>query len=136
MKWQLIAGFITTVTGVLSYWLTHFCWSPILRYDGLRQQVFSDLIFYSNAVIVKGMDEKAHEICRQRILANRRHSAELTTCYEAFPKIYRWWLSWRGQDVQVAARNLIGLANTHNYEDAEKRIFAIKKALNLKVDVI
>lgn len=136
MNDQLLTTFIGISAGAIGYWIAAFWMRPILRYKDIRQQVLSDIIFYANAVIADGMSERIKEASMQRIDSNRRHSADLTASYEILPYWYRLWLKYKGHDIEKAARNLIGYSNTPNYDDAEKRVNAIKSALGFKADVV
>lgn len=136
MNEQILTTFIGIATGTIGYWIATFWMQPILRYKELRLRVFSDLIFYANSVIADGMNESVKESCMRRIDSNRRHSAELTACYEILPFWYKFWLKSRGYEVENAARNLIGYSNTPNYDDAVKRVNAIKTALGFDTDLV
>lgn len=136
MNEQILTTLIGIATGTMGYWIATFWMQPILRYKELRLQVFSDLIFYANAVIADGMNESVKESYMRRINSNRRHSAELIACYAVLPSWYKILLKYKGHDILTAARNLIGYSNTPNYDDAEKRVNAIKKSLSFKTNVV
>lgn len=133
MNDPIVTTFIGITAGAAGYWIANFWMRPILRFYEIRQQVLSDMLFFANAVIADGMSDKIKDACLKRIEANRRHSADLTACYEVLPS---WYKKMTRLDVESAARNLMGYANTPNYEDAVKRTNAIKKALGFTTEVI
>lgn len=133
---QLLMTFFGVALGAIGYWVATFWIQPILRWRTIRQQILSDLIFYADAVIADGMSDRIQERRWQRINSNRRSSADLYSCLETLPFWHRIWLKSKKIDIEKAARNLIGYANTPDYDDAVKRVNVIKAALGLKTDVI
>lgn len=133
---EFIIVLISIVAGASGYLLTTFWFQPILRYREIKHQVFSDLIFYANAINADGMNEKMKERMGQRVESNRKHSAELTACYKDMPIWFRKWLERNGEKPMDAANHLMGLSNTYEYDPADKRIEKIKEHLKILTNVV
>ena len=128
---ELRAAFIGIVSGGLGYLVARFWVRPILRFNDVRHSVFSDLMYYANAVYGEGMSSEHREQFQQRKLAQRRDAAELRAVALELPVWYRWWLARRGFDTQKASGSLIGLSNSNDWPEAEPRIEKICAALRL-----
>ena len=134
MDEKLFAALIGVVTGTLGYWFTTFWMKPILNYREIRSKVLIDLIFYAQVVNADGLNERMQKLYEERIVSNRRLSAELTACFCDLPFWYKWWLRLRGHMPERAATDLIGFSNTTEYDLAAKRVERIKTALGIKSD--
>jgi len=132
---KLFAVLVGTVAGAVGYWISTFWMKPILQYLELRTKVFSDFIFYAQVVNAEGLNERMKELYEERITSNRRNSADLAACLLGLPSWYKLWLRCKGQSPEKAVAHLIGYSNTTDYEAAEKRVRAIKKALGIKSDL-
>ena len=133
---KLLAVLIGVFTGAVGYWFTTFWMKPILQYRELRSKVLIDLVFYAQVINADGLNERMKARYEERIVSNRRLSAELTACFLESPFWYQWWLRARGHMPERAATDLIGLSNTTDYEAAFKRVERIKVALGIKVEVV
>jgi hypothetical protein len=133
---KLFAVLIGVVTGTVGYWFTTFWMKPILQYRELKSKVLIDLIFYAQVINADGLNERMKELYEERIVSNRRLSAELTACFLELPFWYKWWLQSKGHMPERAATDLIGFSNTTDYEAAAKRVERIKIALGIKVEVV
>ena len=102
---------------------------PILQYRELRTKVFADFIFYAQVVNAEGLNERMNKLYEDRVIANRRNSAELAACLIELPAWYKWWLHRKGHAPEAAVTHLIGFSNTSEYEAAAKRVTAVKRAL-------
>ncbi|HDO25887.1 MAG TPA: hypothetical protein ENG95_04520 [Nitrospirae bacterium] len=71
------------------------------------------------------------KLYRERVLANRDTSANLTAAIMELPAWYLSYLRKRGQDPEEAARKLIGFSNTREYEQSHKVESYIRKNLGL-----
>ena len=136
MDEKLLAALIGVITGTVGYWFTTFWMKPILQYRELRSKVLIDLIFYAQVINADGLNDRMKKLYEDRIVANRRLSAELTACLLELPFWYKWWLRLRGHMPERAATDLIGFSNTTEYEAASKRVERIKIALGIKVEVV
>ena len=128
----LLTAFLGLTAGAAGYWITTFWMKPILQYRELRMKVFADFIFYAQVINAEGLSDRMKKLYEDRVVANRRHSAELAACLTELPSWYKWWLHRRGHAPQAAVTNLIGFSNTSEYDAADKRVRAIKKALGYK----
>lgn len=133
---KLIVVLISILSGAGGYLITTFWFQPILRYREIKHNVFSDLIFYANAINSDGMNEVMKDRMEKRIEANRRHSAALYACYKDLPIWYRKWLERSGEDPVSAASDLLGLSNTFEFDSAEKRLEKIKKNLKIYTNIV
>src|SRR5688500_8264825 len=119
---KLLAALIGTVAGTMGYWFTTFWMKPILQYRELRSRILIDFIYYAQVINTDGLAKRMQDLGDQRIEANRKCSAELRACVLELPCWYKWWLSWRGRQPQRAATELMGFSNTHEYDDADRRM--------------
>lgn len=134
MDEKLIAVLLGIVAGALGYWISTFWMKPILQYRDIRLRVFSDFIFYAQATNAEGLNDRMKKLYEDRTMANRRNSADLAAYLHDLPAWYKWWLHRRGQSPERAVSHLIGYSNTTEYEAADKRVVAIKKALGFNDD--
>lgn len=132
MDEKLIAVLLGIVAGAVGYWISTFWMKPILQYRDIRVKVFADFIFYAQVVNAEGLNDRMKKLYEDRTMSNRRNSADLAAYLNELPRWYKWWLHRRGQSPESAISHLIGYSNTTEYEAAEKRLVAIKKALGFK----
>lgn len=132
MDEKLIAVLLGIVAGAIGYWISTFWMKPILQYRDIRIKVFADFIFYAQVVNAEGLNDRMKKLYEDRAMSNRRNSADLAACLNELPSWYKWWLHRRGQSPARAISNLIGYSNTTEYEAAEKRVVAIKRALGFR----
>jgi len=126
--WVFLAGLIAGATGFL---VTQFWMQPVLRYRESKHSVIVELIVYANAVALFPGEAFTDSRTSERLKANRSRAAELRACNWSLPGWYRFWLRLRKEDPQIAARELIGLSNTTEHQEAASRVRAIKSALRL-----
>lgn len=122
---------LSLVAGGCGYLIVTFWMSPILRYLQIRHDVTSDLIFYANVIDPNMLNErlkKRHEIGEE---AYRRHAAEVAASYYRLPRWYKFLLRRRDEDPLIASKNLIGLSNCANSEQAYPHIQWLKKSLRI-----
>lgn len=131
MEVGLLSALIGIVAGAFGYWFTTFYMQPILRFRDLRNQVLMDFIYYARVVNAKELNDEMQTLYRQRILANRRASAQLSAAIQDLPKWYLAFLKRKGHRPEEAARHLIGYSNTTEYEEAHKVEDAIRRKLGL-----
>lgn len=132
MDEKFLAVSIGVITGTVGYWFTTFWMKPILQYRELRSKVLIDLIFYAQVINADGLNERMKKLYEDRIVANRRLSAELTACLLELPFWYKLWLRLRGHMPERAATDLIGFSNTTEYDAASSRVERIKIAMGIK----
>src|SRR5271165_4239877 len=131
---KLFTVLLGVVAGATGYWINTFWMKPILQYRELRIMVFADFIFYAQVVNAEMLNENMQKLYEDRILSNRRHSANLAACLCELPSWYRFWLHRTGQSPEIAARSLIGYSNTTDFDDARKVMNVIKKSLGFPTD--
>lgn len=131
MDVKLWAVLIGIIAGAFGYWFTTFSMQPILRYRNLRNKVLSDFIYFAQVVNATGLNEEMQELYRQRVLANRKSSAELQAAILDMPFWYNFYLKRKGLEPTGAAKHLIGYSNTTNTETAHKVETKIRKQLGL-----
>lgn len=131
MDINLIAALIGVLAGAAGYWITTFWMQPILRYRSIRNQVHSDFIYYAQVVNADDLNEEMQSLYRERILANRKVSAELSAASLELPFWYAWWVRWRKRDPVRAAQHLIGYSNTREYDQSHKVQAQIRRLLGL-----
>jgi len=128
---ELVAAFIGIIAGAGGYLLATFWFQPILKYREIRSQIISDIIFYANAVKADGMNDAFKQRVLDRMVANRRHSADLAACFHELPCLYRSYLMKIEERPDNASVELMGLSNTSEWEAASQRIDAIQKYLKI-----
>lgn len=131
MDSKLWAMLIGLVAGAFGYWFTTFHMQPILRFRNLRNQVLMDFIYYAQVINEEKLNEDMKKLFRERVLANRRSSAQLSAAIQDLPWWYLHYLKHRGIEPKKAATHLIGYSNTTDYEDAHKVEDAIRRKLGL-----
>jgi hypothetical protein len=134
---EKILTFLASLTvGVGGYFAINFWMAPILRYRELKRQIVSDLVFFANVINADGLDDEMKARLSKRTESNRKHAAELTACAAELPQWYKRWLKSRGQSLEEAATQLVGLSNTYEYDPADQRVQRIKAALGIQTDVV
>ena len=131
MDVNLLSALIGIVAGALGYWFTTFSMQPILRFRDIRNQVLMDFIYYAQVINAEGLNEEMQTLYRQRILANRRSSAQLSAAIQDLPQWYLSFLRRKGHRPEEAGRHLIGYSNNTDYEIAYKLEDAIRRKLGL-----
>ena len=129
---KLITALVGVIAGAIGYWFTTFWMKPILQYRELKSKILADLIFYAQVVNADGLSERMQKLYEDRVVSNRRTSAELAVCLLELPTWYLCWLRRKGHSPKTAAANLIGYSNTTDYDAAEKRVKRIRLALGVK----
>jgi hypothetical protein len=117
--------------GAVGFLLAQFWFQPILKYRQIKSQIISDLIFYGNVINAEGLDQEMQQRVLDRMISNRRHSADLTACFYKFPSLYRKYLMKIGERPDLACGELMGLSNTSEYEAAQKRMDKIQALLRI-----
>jgi len=127
----MLSALIGIVAGALGYWFTTFSMQPILRFRDLRNQILMDFIYYAQVINAKDLNDEMQALYRQRVLANRCASAQLSAAIQDLPQWYLAFLKHKGQRPEEAAHHLIGYSNTTDYEEAHKKEAAIRRKLGL-----
>lgn len=125
---SMVAGL---VSGVIGYILTTFGMEPVIRYRDVRHAIVRDLVLYANAIVPMSAPNKPDPRVQKRQKANRERSAELHAVIVRLPRLYRKYLVWVSEDPEIAASQLIGLSNTSDSGDADRRITKIREALRV-----
>lgn len=131
MDINLLTALIGIAAGALGYWLSTFHIQPILRFHDVRHQVLMDFIYYAQVVNADGLNEEMEKLYRERVLANRKASAQLFAATQGLPCWYRSYLKLRKWGPEEAAKHLIGFSNTTEYEQAAKVQAFIRKKIGL-----
>lgn len=120
MDINLVTALIGIAAGALGYWLSTFHIQPILRFNDARNQVLVDFIYYAQVVNAAGLNDEMRNLYHERVLANRRASAQLFAATQCLPCWYRCYLKLKKWAPEDAAKHLIGFSNTTEYEQAAK----------------
>ena len=75
------------------------------------------------------------ELFKERVLANRKASAELSAAYLELPAWYSWLLKRKKIDPIGAAKHLIGYSNTREHDQAYKVQCLIRRLLGLPPEI-
>lgn len=135
MDSSLVAAFVGITAGAIGYWLSTFAVQPILKFREVRFRIHSEFIYYAQVIKADGFSDEMKTLHRERILANRRSSAQLSAAYLELPCWYRYYLGKRGMKPQHAVRRLIGFSNTTEYDAAHEAEDAIKRFLNIPREI-
>ncbi len=133
MDVNIQAVLLGIVSGAFGYWFSTFSVQPILRYRNVRNKVLIDFVYFAQVRNVEGLNEEMQELYQERVLANRKSSAELNAATDELPRWYRMYLKFRGFHPIEAARQLIGFSNTTEYESSRKLEHSIRKNLGLAI---
>lgn len=131
MDINLVTALIGITAGALGYWLSTFHIQPILRFNDVRNQVLMDFIYYAQVVNAVGLNEEMQNLYRERVLANRKASAQLFAATQSLPFWYRCYLKLKKWAPEEAAKHLICFSNTTEYEQAAKVQAFIRKRIGL-----
>jgi hypothetical protein len=136
MDTNLLAALIGVFAGALGYWFATFCMQPILRYRDIRNNILMDFIYFAQVINAEGLNDEMKKLHRERVLSNRKTSAQLTAAIQDLPKWYLKFLKWKKYNPNEAANHLIGYSNTTEYEMSHKLEAAIRKRLGLPYEEI
>lgn len=131
----LIALF-SVICGASGYLIAKFWFQPIFEYRDIKSQIIADLIFYANAINPKGLNDEMKQRVLDRMVADRRHSAQLTACFYSLPSLYRKYLMKISERPDIASSEFIGLSNTTEYDEANKLIDKIQEQLGINPKVV
>lgn len=127
----LLAAFIGVVAGAAGYWIATFWMQPILKYRSIRNRIHADFIYYAQVANADGLNEDMQALYRERVLSNRRASADLSAASLELPSWYLWCLRRKKIDPAKAAQHLIGFANTRDHGESHKVQALIRRLLGL-----
>jgi hypothetical protein len=128
---NLEAALIGVLAGALGYWFATFHIQPILRFHDVRNQVLMDFIYYGQVVNAENLNDEMKALYRERVLANRKTSAQLSAAAQSLPCWYCCYLKLKRWAPEEAASHLIGFSNTTEYELAAQKQTLIRKKLGL-----
>jgi len=131
MEIKLLALLIGVFFGAIGYWFSTFSMQPILRYREIKNQILMDFIYYAQVINAENLNDEMKKLYRERILANRKASAQLSAALLVLPRWYRFYLNWKKLNPSSAASNLIGFSNTTDHDKAYDRENFIRKSLGL-----
>jgi len=131
MDVNLLTAILGIMAGAFGYWFATFSIQPILNYRAVRNKIHSDFIYFAQVTNADGLNEKMQELYEERILSNRRSSANLSAAYLELPWWYRRFLAYKKYDPPGAATNLIGFSNTTEYDASYKLQKTIRCKLGL-----
>lgn len=131
MDINLVTALIGITAGALGYWLSTFHIQPILRFNDVRNQILIDFIYYAQVINAAGSNDEMQNLYRDRVLANRRASAQLFAATVCLPCWYRWHLKHKKWEPEEAAKFLIGFSNTTEDEQAAKVEAIIRMKIGL-----
>ena len=128
---KLLAVFIGIAFGAVGYWFTTFSVQPILRYRKYKYQILMNFIYYAQVVNANELNKEMKDLYKERVLANRKSSAQLTASALELPWWYVQGIKIKGQAPKDAAKKLIGYSNTTDYDRANEIEEFVRKNLGL-----
>lgn len=132
---SLIVALIGITAGTFGFWFATFSVQPILLFKEIRSRIHAELIYYAQVINADELNDEMQCLHRERIMANRKSSADLSAAYINLPLWYRFYLKHRCQVPQIAVKHLIGYSNTKDYDESHAHEDAIKKSLNLPREI-
>jgi len=121
MNVGLLSAIIGILAGAFGYWFATFNMQPILRFRNIRNQILMDFIYYAQVINAEKLNDDMKALYKERVLANRRSSAQLSAAIQELPVWYLGYLRQKGYRPEEAARHLIGFSNTTEYDAADKK---------------
>lgn len=85
MDVSLWAALIGIMAGGIGYWFSTFVMQPILRFRNIRNRVLRDFIYYAQVINADGLNDDMKKLYRERVLSNRKTSADLTAAILDLP---------------------------------------------------
>ena len=131
MDVSLWAALIGIMSGAIGYWVSTFVMQPMLRFWDLRNKVLRDFIYYAQVINADGLNEDMKQLYRERVLSNRKASAELAAAILDLPSLYLFYLKRKGQVPAEAAKHLIGYSNNTDHDQAYRVETHIRRHLGL-----
>lgn len=128
---QFLVLIVSVVVGAAGYLMVTFWFQPILRYRDIKYRVAADLVFFANALELQKQNGTLREDTLERKDNNRRCAADLKAIYTALPFWYRWWLQMKKENPVEGWKNLIGLSNSSERDEAKDFIKDVKRDLRL-----
>ena len=122
---------LSVVFGALGYLITTFWVAPLIRYREAKHQIYSDLVFFANALGYQPRTEPHVQRVLDRLDSNRRTASELLATANELPRLYKLLLRCRKEDPSRAASELLGLSNSVDEEVNLARIRRIEECLHL-----
>ena len=89
----------------------------------------AELIYYAQVINADGLNEDMQKLYRERVLANRDSSSELSATIQELPCWYLKYLQAKGHKPDEAAKHLIGFSNTREYDQSHKVEALIRRQL-------
>lgn len=129
----LWAAIIGVGAGAFGYWFSTFSVQPILRYKDVRSKILRDFIYFAQVVNAENLSDEMKALYRERVLENRRSSAELSATLEVLPGWYLWYLQRKGHQLARAASRLISYSNNTEWIQAHELENSIRRDLGLPV---
>lgn len=131
MDVSLWAALIGVTAGAIGYWITTFVMQPILRFRNIRNKVLMDFIYYAQVRNADGLNDEMKALYRERVLENRKSSAELSAAILDLPFWYLGYLRCIKQNPSRAASHLIGFSNTTDNDKSHSLEISIRRKLGL-----
>lgn len=131
---KFISVIVGISSGLVGYCINIFHMQPILRYREVKNRILKEFIYYAQVVNTDIYNDEMKAFGRERKLANRKSSSELSAAILDLPAWYIGWLNFKGSSPKNAAKHLIGYSNTANYDQAQKLENMIRKQLGLPLD--
>lgn len=128
---ELWTALIGVAAGAFGYWFATFSVQPILKYGSVRSKVLMDFTYYAQVVNADGLTDDMQALFRERVLENRRSSAQLQAAVEELPFWYLWFLRFGRHNPSRAANRLIGYSNERDWQRAHDIENSIRQDLGL-----
>jgi len=128
MTLTVVAVIGSFLIGSFGYVVVQFWVRPIFKYRTIRKQVIQNLADYMNSFDQAEEGENFHGVVDRKAEHMRRHSSDLTDCYNnTLPNWYRILLRGRGEFPEEVTKQLMVLANTRDYHHARNRMEKIRQ---------
>jgi hypothetical protein len=128
---ELLITLLGIGAGAVGYLIATFWVQPILRYREIKYRDAADLVFFANALDLQKQDGTLREDTLQRKDSNRRCAAELNAICSSLPFWYRWMLKKQNENPIEASKDLLGLSNSSDRDEAQDLIKDVKNNLRM-----
>jgi hypothetical protein len=131
--WSNITAVVTTFgLGAAGWVVTNLLTKPLLAFWALCRSVQEEIIYVANI----STPEKGNDRFERAVESLRRLGAQISAAQTSTHPILKLFLEYRGYDLGMASRGLIGLSNSLHLKDGTKAIHRdlIQKGLKLPRD--
>jgi len=91
-----------------------------------------DFIYYAQVINAEKLNDDMKALYKERVLANRRSSAQLSAAIQELPVWYLGYLRTKRLSARRSSASSYWISNTTEYDAADKKENAIRRHLGLE----